>query len=135
MLLILVAWAPHAMSRTMHEESIAQKYEQWMAQYGRTYEDQAEKDMRLQIFKKNSEFIEKFNNVANRTYKLSINEFADLTNEEFVASHTGYKMLKGQPQPSTKSFKYENVTEVPSSMDWRDKEAVTQVKNQGKCGQ
>jgi hypothetical protein len=35
---------------------------------------------------------------------------------------------------STTTFKYENVTDVPSAVDWRQEWAVTPIKDQGKCG-
>ncbi|KAJ0017635.1 hypothetical protein Pint_10426 [Pistacia integerrima] len=134
LLMVLSIWASLAMSRTLYEASIAERHEQWMARHGRTYEDQAEKEKRFKIFKQNLEFIEKFNNAGNQTYKLSINQFADLTDDEFLASRTGYKPVPSQSRTATTSFGYENLTEVPTSLDWREKDAVTQVKDQGNCG-
>ena len=138
-LLILGTWISQAMSRTLLEDSLAEKHEQWMAKYGRNYADDVEKERRFKIFKDNVEFIEKFNNEGNHTYNLSVNAFADLTDEEFLASHTGYKKISTQPilsSPKTTKFRYENLTatEIPMSMDWREKGAVTSIKNQGQCG-
>uniref|UniRef100_A0A7N2LH65 Uncharacterized protein n=1 Tax=Quercus lobata TaxID=97700 RepID=A0A7N2LH65_QUELO len=121
------------MSRTLLEDSIAGRYQQWMAKYGRNYEDDAEKEKRFKIFKDNVEYIDKVNNEGNRTYKLSVNEFADLTTEEFIATRTGYK-ISSQPSSPKTSFRYENLTEIPMTMDWREKGAVTPIKNQEQCG-
>ncbi|KAF3452090.1 hypothetical protein FNV43_RR08186 [Rhamnella rubrinervis] len=73
-----------------------------MAHYGCTYADNAEKERPFLIFKDNVEFTESFNNAGNRPYKLSINE-------------------------------YENVTAIPSAIDWRKKGTVTPVKDQSQC--
>ncbi|MBA0789111.1 hypothetical protein Gotri_000109 [Gossypium trilobum] len=84
------------MSRTIHETFIVDKHEQWMVDYNRKYESKLEKEKRLNIFKENLEYIESFNNGGNRSFKLSLNEFADMTQDEFIAAHTGYKM-QGSP--------------------------------------
>ncbi|KAG8385456.1 hypothetical protein BUALT_Bualt03G0047200 [Buddleja alternifolia] len=120
--------------RTIPDATMAERHEQWMANYGRVYKDDTEKATRFKIFKENVEFIDSFNNVGSRAYKLGINEFADLTNEEFRASRNGYKMASHQKSFDNTAFKYENVTAVPASMDWRKKGAVTGVKDQGQCG-
>ena len=129
MFFILETLISQAMCRTLLEDSLAERHEQWMVQYGRSYKDSAEKEKRFKIFKDNVEYIDKFNNEGNRTFKLSANVFADLTNEEFVASHAGYKISTQQSSLKAKSFKYENLTEIPMTMDWRKKGAVTSIKD------
>lgn len=113
---------------------MSDRFEQWLASCGRVYQDASEKEKRLQIFKENVEYIESHNADTSKKYKLGVNEFTDLTNEEFKAMRNGYKL---RPSTSSKksSFRYENVAAVPSSMDWRKKGAVTNIKDQGQCGE
>lgn len=63
-----------------------------MAGYGKVYRDTAEKEKRFQIFQENMERIDDFNRVNEKSYKLGINQFTDLTNEEFIASRNGFKL-------------------------------------------
>ncbi|OIT36819.1 senescence-specific cysteine protease sag39, partial [Nicotiana attenuata] len=131
-LLVLGIWASQTASRDLNEASMVQKHEYWMTRFGRVYRDDAEKSKRFKIFNDNVDYIESVNKAGIRPYKLGINEFADLTNEEFRATHNGYKMSSHQKSSKTISFRYENVT-APATMDWRKKGAVTGVKDQGQC--
>ncbi|KAJ4954716.1 hypothetical protein NE237_011499 [Protea cynaroides] len=127
-------WASQIEARALAEMSMVDRHEQWMAQYGREYKDAAEKEKRFLIFKNNVELIESFNKAGDKPYKLSINQFADLGDEEFKATRTGYKSPTGQRPSSNTEFMYNNVTDVSPSMDWRVKGAVTPIKDQGSCG-
>ena len=102
-----------------------------MARYGRVYNDATEKEERFKIFKANEAFIESSNNEGNKPYILGLNQFADLTNEEFIASRN--RFLGHECSTKITTFKYENST-VPATIDWRQKGAVTPVKDQGQCG-
>ena len=132
LLLILVACASQAMSPTLQDE-MYEWHEQWIAHYGHVYKDTIEKEQRYKIFKENVAYIESFNNAANKPYKLSVNQFADLTNEEFKTSRNRFK--GHECSTKTTSFRYENVTAMPSTLDWRTEWAVTPIKDQGQCGQ
>ncbi|CAN6570315.1 unnamed protein product [Malus baccata var. baccata] len=133
LILMLGAWSSQATSRSLKDTSMYGRYEQWLARYGRVYNDINEMETRFKIFKENVAFIEFSNKDANKPYKLSVNQFADLTNEEFKASRNGFK--GHECSTKTTSFKYENVTAaLPATMDWRKKGAVTPVKDQGQCG-
>ncbi|CAH2051043.1 unnamed protein product [Thlaspi arvense] len=132
-LFVLALLALQATSRQLQEASMYDRHEQWMEKHGRVYKDAAEKERRFNIFKDNVKFIETFNRASNRPYILGINRFADLTNEEFKASRNGHK-ISSHPRPSKSiPFKYQNVTAVPSTKDWRKGGAVTAIKDQGQC--
>ncbi|CAA3027798.1 senescence-specific cysteine protease SAG39-like [Olea europaea subsp. europaea] len=132
--MILGLWATQTTARIISESSMSEKHEQWMVRFGRVYKDNVEKEKRFKIFKDNVGFIEAFNKAESWPYKLGINAFADQTNEEFRAARNGLKMPSRKKSSEITSFKYENMTAVPSSMDWRKKGAVTPVKDQGQCG-
>ena len=126
----------HVMCRRLFEASTSERHEKWMAQYGKSYKDVAEKGKRFQIFKDNVEFIESFNAAGNTPFKLSINRFADLSDDEFKASLNGQKKKHGLGTVTEleTSFRHDNVTAIPATMDWRKRGAVTPIKDQGKCG-
>ncbi|KAK9073558.1 hypothetical protein SSX86_007882 [Deinandra increscens subsp. villosa] len=107
---------------------------------------------RFNVFRYNVKRIHESNKM-DKPYKLKVNEFADLTNLEFVNTYANSKIshfqaLKGPPpaEPAApeafpgvwvdpfKDYIYENVTDVPPAVDWREKKAVTDVKGQGGCG-
>ncbi|KAI9120078.1 hypothetical protein K1719_009047 [Acacia pycnantha] len=133
-LVLLAMLASQASSRILQEASMQERHEQWMIQHGRVYKDIQEKEKRFNIFKQNVEYIEGFNRDGTKPYKLGLNQFADLTNEEFTASRNRFKGHMCSSITRTPSFKYENVSGVPSSVDWRQQGAVTPIKNQGECG-
>ena len=67
-----------------------------------------------------------------------MNKFADMTNHEFRSTYAGskishHRMLHGE-RIGNKSFMYANDDNIPASVDWRKKNAVTPVKDQGHCG-
>lgn len=124
----------------LFEASAVEKHEQWMARFHRVYSDESEKRNRFDNFKKNLEFVQRFNMNMNITYKLDVNEFSDLTDEEFRATHTGLVVPEGINKISTLEsrlvvpFRYENVSDAGESLDWRQEGAVTPVRYQGTCG-
>ncbi|GKA47336.1 senescence-specific cysteine protease SAG39-like protein [Tanacetum coccineum] len=124
LLLAFVMCACQVTSRVLNEEVMQQKYQQWIVRYGRAYRDSKELVMQFKIFKENVAYIEDFNS-EHLAYKLSINKFADQNKEEFIATHTLFRVPSTLRLAQNMKFRYDSVTGIPSSMDWRQKGAVT----------
>jgi len=103
-------------------------FHQWKQVHSRTYNSPLEEEFRFQTFLQNYQAIFSFNNEQNDV-TLALNDFADLTDEEFTRLYTGTFPSKGYGE-----IKKYDVKDLPASFDWREKGAVTPVKNQGMCG-
>jgi len=118
----------------------AKEWETWKVKYGKSYASAMEEKFRMMIYMDNRDRITKHNKSADKgqkSYYMSMNEYGDLLHSEFVALMNGFKH---SAHPARKSFGISKastsskVTENPPAVDWRDKGAVTPVKNQGQCG-
>lgn len=108
---------------------------QFQATHGKTYSNQVEETTRFAIFQDNLVEIEAHNALYDQglvTYKKSINQFSDMTEDEFKS----YLTLHAKPNLTS-----EKVTPylrsnfiIPESIDWRELGYVTDVKNQRSCG-
>ena len=121
------------------EESLWSLYERWRSHHTLS-RDLDDKHDKFTVFKDNVRFIHEFNKRKDVPYKLALNKFGDMTNEEFRKAYAGSKIhhhqtLRGSPKGGDAGeFLYESVGRVPASVDWRAKGAVTGVKDQGQCG-
>jgi len=97
-------------------------YAQWKQTHNKVYPNALEDEFRFNIFRQNYLDILEFN-AESDSAKLGLNKFADLTREEFGALHTGYYPSNGKGE-----VKVFDTTNIPASVDWRTKGAVTPVK-------
>ncbi|KAK7331028.1 hypothetical protein VNO77_25237 [Canavalia gladiata] len=119
------------------DEEVMAMYDEWLVKHQKVYNGLGEKDKRFQVFKDNLGFIED-HNAQNHTFKLGLNKFADITNEEYRAIYLGSKTDFKRRLMKTKitghRYAYNAGDRLPVHVDWRLKGAVAPIKDQGGCG-
>lgn len=120
--------------RLMPEVEYWGQWKEFLADHGgmEKYSTKAEHDDRYEIFKDNMDKV-KTHNAKGKSWTLGITPFADWTAEEFSAYVKKSGTYKPKPE-SELNFADLSDVKVASSIDWRDRGAVTPVKNQGNCG-
>jgi len=104
---------------------------QFKARYGKNYIG-AEHELREAIFNANLAKIASLNQQdSSATY--GVNEFADLSEDEFRSQKLGFK-AGGSFKCKGPNATMTGLRAADDSVDWRTKGAVTPVKNQGGCG-
>ncbi|KAG8062959.1 hypothetical protein GUJ93_ZPchr0003g18477 [Zizania palustris] len=119
------------------------RFREWQAAHSRSYPSAAEALRRFEVYRRNAEYIDAANLRGGLTYQLAENEFADLTEEEFLATYTGYydadrdgaddSVITTSAGPVYGGGDDNNLTccsDVPASVDWRAKGAVVPPKSQ-----
>jgi len=120
----------------------AQVFKDWSSEFTKVYTNVEETAHRYSIWLSNLERIAQTNS-RQYSYKLRLNQFADLTDDEFREKVMGSKgscyqqsQFKNLPKISTRPITNDVKTPVnaAASVDWTTKGVVTPVKNQGDCG-
>jgi C1A family cysteine protease len=106
------------------------QFAEFITKYDKKYDADEFLD-RYNVFKANSQVIEN-HNAKEEGYTMGMNEFGDLTFEEFHSRYTGFLGSRNEYLRSQNTFKPEKAE--AGDVDWVSKGAVTPVKNQGQCG-
>jgi cathepsin H len=88
-------------------------------------------EYRFNLFSTRLENIIKHNSNKSNTWQKGVNQFTDMTFEEFKQK----KLMEPQECSATYDLKVENKNvQIPSDYDWLSKGVITPVKDQGECG-
>lgn len=143
-LLILLFGIFAAANAVSFIELIKEEWHAFKLEHRKNYKSETEENFRMKIFMENKIKVAKHNQRYEKglvSYKLGLNKYADMLHHEFVNTMNGYNRTKpgltqtsgGKKEEGAYFISPANV-QLPKHVDWRQKGAVTPVKDQGHCG-
>lgn len=106
-------------------------FQTWKSTYGVKYESMFEESYREKVFLENLAKINIHNKNHEATYKMGVNQFTALTQEEFVQTYLGTVV---PTQNIAVEDSNDEIVFAKDSVDWAADGATTPVKDQGQCG-
>jgi len=128
---VIAILAFFACALALSEPEYQEQFTSWMQVHGKSY-NHDEFLPKYRTWKSNMDFIES-HNARNLGFTVAMNKFGDLSLDEYRTFYLGLLTDKinvtavGTPSSSIP-------TDLPDSWDWREKNAVTAVKDQAQCG-
>ena len=107
-------------------------FESWADRYGKVYQP-TERDYRQTVYEQNLAKILN-HNAAGHSWTMDVNQFADLTSQEFASRYVSGGYMRRSPRTHTNKLRGNTNVSLPTSVDWTTQGAVTPVKDQGQCG-
>ncbi|KAI3388621.1 hypothetical protein SNEBB_010255 [Seison nebaliae] len=134
-LIIISILSISVISIPLTKEVLDDLWDVYKEKYDKIFNSIEEEIIHRQIYDENVKYIERHNLEEEQglhTYRLGINQFTDLTNEQFLRS-MGVFGGSGK-EAERKSKESQKIRRnIPGAVDWRKKGYVTPVKNQIQC--
>uniref|UniRef100_A0A4V2H8R1 U88-Liphistoxin-Lth1a_1 n=1 Tax=Liphistius thaleban TaxID=1905330 RepID=A0A4V2H8R1_9ARAC len=116
---------------TFHKERMM--FYDFAMKYNKEYKSEEEREARFRVFQRNLRKINYLNDFERGTAKYGVTAFADLTETEFKKYRLGLRPDLA-PENDVMPIAEIPVDPIPQSFDWREKDVVSEVKDQGQCG-
>jgi C1A family cysteine protease len=132
---LILATLVAVVAATRPETYYHSEFTTFVQRFSKSYQ-QSELFTKYNIFKANLIDIEA-HNAGDHTWTKGVNEFSDMTDEEFMTVMAGGRELEVPEVPSHMVDEEEANIEDSSPLDtfdWREKGKVQAIKNQGSCG-
>jgi len=124
------------------EADLEQMWKRFQETYSRHYAEETEEPRRFLAFSQNIAKAQNMNleqginctDLFDKSCVFGVTKFMDMFPDEFVATRLGYKRQQREHFDVASVLSLEGLEAAPQSVDWRQKGAVTKVKDQGQCG-
>uniref|UniRef100_A0A8B9LFX5 Cathepsin L.1 n=1 Tax=Astyanax mexicanus TaxID=7994 RepID=A0A8B9LFX5_ASTMX len=114
------------------------EFQEWKLKFGKKYHLMEEESKRKMNWMTNRKLVLEHNMLADqglKTYRLGMNHFADMDNQEYRQMLKGFFNRNKAHNATTLLQKTEgSAAALPDTVDWRTRGYVTGVKTQGICG-
>nr|XP_020446640.1 cathepsin L1-like [Monopterus albus] len=140
MKLLLVAAAALAVASCASLSLEDLEFHAWKLKFERFYSSPSEEAHRRQIWLRNRRLVLVHNIMADqgiKSYRLGMTYFADMENEEYkrlISQGCLRSFNASLPRRGSAFLRLPESTNLPNTVDWRDKGYVTEVKDQKQCG-
>lgn len=124
--LLCLLYTCYALSRNEYKH----EFETFRHQYRKSYSSRDEYDRRFSIFIQNYDKINDHND-KKLPWVMGVNEFTDLTWDEFKTLKLGYENRR---RSGNIIYSFSDNQTLPEQVDWTSKGVVSEVRNQGQCG-
>jgi C1A family cysteine protease len=107
-----------------------QQYRQFIGKFGKQHKSQEEYNLRMLNFASSLHFVNE-HNAKKATFTAGINHLADAHDWE---RRMMFGLVSSANTNAMRVHEFDQTVQVPDSIDWRTKNAVSPVKDQGFCG-
>jgi len=133
-LVVLLTVAVALAARTDFENVEGYTFDEYVADFGKTYLDAADRKLHEEIFNIKLREVIEHNAKDGITWWMGVNQFTDRTVAEFAAFKGLNREQAHARRASAQPANIPYTATLPDSVDWRKQGVISPVKNQGGCG-